>query len=69
MNPTGITATHEPEVNILQISNPSDSNDWFIKVTPQGTVEFGPNYDPDESARIFWAAIEHWLPRCGNCGA
>jgi hypothetical protein len=41
----------------------------LVKIQPDGTLEYGPDYDPDEAARRFWEAMRVHLPtRCGNCG-
>ena len=35
----------------------------IVTVHPDGTVEYGPDYNPDEAARIFWEAIGSHRPR------
>jgi hypothetical protein len=46
-----------------------DGGTPLVKIHPNGTLEYGPNYDPDEAARRFWDAMAHYLPtRCPACG-
>ncbi|MFC8986037.1 hypothetical protein [Streptomyces sp. NPDC057115] len=41
----------------------------MVKIHPNGTLEYGPNYDPNEAARRFWDAMRYHMPtRCSNCG-
>ena len=41
----------------------------LVSIHPDGTLEYGPGYDPDEAARRFWDALRHYMPaRCPNCG-
>lgn len=41
----------------------------MVSIHPDGTLEYGPDYDPDEAARTFWDALRHYLPaHCPNCG-
>lgn len=42
---------------------------WLVKIHPDGTLEYGPGYTPDEAARSFWDAMRIYLPtRCSACG-
>ncbi|MFE0470497.1 hypothetical protein ACFW2V_02625 [Streptomyces sp. NPDC058947] len=41
----------------------------LVKIHPDGTLEYGPDYDPDEAARRFWEATRIHMPtRCANYG-
>jgi hypothetical protein len=41
----------------------------LVKIHPDGTLEYGPNYDPDEAASRFWEAMRFRMPtRCPGCG-
>lgn len=37
----------------------------FVIIRPDGKVEFGDGYNPDEAARAFWTAVSRNVPRCG----
>lgn len=36
----------------------------FVTIRPDGKIEFGEGYNPDEAARAFWAAVSRNVPRC-----
>lgn len=41
----------------------------LVAIHPNGQLEYGPCYTPDEAARQFWNAMRHYMPsRCPNCG-
>lgn len=40
----------------------SNGSDCLVKVRPDGTIEYGPNYKPDESAKAFWEAVAKEFP-------
>jgi hypothetical protein len=41
----------------------------LVTIHPNGTLEYGPGYDPDDAARRFWDAMRYHMPaRCGRCG-
>jgi hypothetical protein len=40
--------------SIMTISNHGRP---LVTISPDGSIEFGPDYKPDEAARIFWSAI------------
>lgn len=51
------------------ISISGDDGVPLVRIHPDGTLEYGPNYTPDEAARTFWDAMRHHLPtRCAACG-
>jgi hypothetical protein len=46
-----------------------DDGTPMVKIHPNGTLEYGPNYDPDEAARRFWDAMRIHMPNeCPACG-
>lgn len=48
---------------------PSDDGTPLVVIHPNGELEYGPGYTPDEAARRFWDAMRHRMPaRCPNCG-
>jgi hypothetical protein len=48
---------------------PSDDGTPLVTIHPNGTLEYGRGYQPDEAARRFWDALRHLAPaRCPNCG-
>jgi hypothetical protein len=41
----------------------------LVSIHPDGTLEYGPGYEPDAAARTFWDALRRYMPaRCPNCG-
>ena len=41
----------------------------LVTIHPDGHLEYGPGYDPDEAARRFWDALQRYMPaRCERCG-
>lgn len=41
----------------------------LVTIHPNGTLEYGPGYDPDDAARRFWDAMRFHMPaRCQACG-
>lgn len=41
----------------------------LAKIYPDGRLEYGAGYDPDDAARAFWEAMRYHMPtRCPNCG-
>jgi len=49
-----LTLTEPLTVYLLQISNNSEP---MVSLKMDGTIEYGPDYTPDEAARIFWEAL------------
>lgn len=47
-------------VNILEIRN--SNNEVLVTLRPDGTLEYGPSYNPDDTAKIFWNAITNHNP-------
>ena len=56
---TAIETINHTEVCTLIIS---DHGDLLVKVYFDGRLEFGPNYTPDKTARIFWEAMAGYAP-------
>lgn len=52
--PEGELTFAEPQVFLIQISNNSEP---LVSLKMDGTIEYGPNYTPDEAARVFWEAL------------
>ncbi|MFG2638546.1 hypothetical protein ACGFX8_32960 [Streptomyces sp. NPDC048362] len=62
----GITLRPPPPPNI---AINGDDGRPLVTIHPNGQLEYGPNYTPDEAARRFWDALRHLAPaRCPNCG-
>lgn len=41
----------------------------LVTINPDGTLDYGPDYNPDEAARIFWDSLRRYMgARCTNCG-
>lgn len=41
----------------------------LVTIHPNGELEYGPSYTPDEAARAFWDALRRLAPaRCPACG-
>ena len=41
----------------------------LVTIHPNGTLEYGLDYTPDEAAQRFWDAMRQLAPaRCRNCG-
>ena len=41
----------------------------LVTIHPNGQLEYGPGYTPDEAAQRFWDALRRLAPaRCPNCG-
>lgn len=38
----------------------------MVSIHPEGRIEYGPDYQPDEAARAFWDAIQRWYPGTGQ---
>lgn len=54
-----------PRITILG----EDNRTPLVTIHPDGTLEYGPGYSPDESARRFWEAMRFHMPaRCEHCG-
>ncbi|MFI0822247.1 hypothetical protein ACH4TX_42260 [Streptomyces sp. NPDC021098] len=61
----------------FQLAGPTPSNivimddgiQPLVTIHPDGTLEYGPGYDPDEAASRFWDALRRCMPgRCPSCG-
>jgi hypothetical protein len=54
-----------PSISILS----EDNRTPLVTIHPNGTLEYGPDYTPDEAAHRFWEAMRHLAPaRCEHCG-
>jgi hypothetical protein len=50
-----ISAAPPPTISI------NDSNGRaLVKIQPDGTIEYGDDYNPDDAAQAFWDAIRRW---------
>ena len=54
-----IAGIYEPP-SMLQING--SHNEMLVAIKQDGTIEYGPNYTPDEAARVFWEAIAGYSP-------
>jgi hypothetical protein len=62
---SGVAVNHPPPTIVIN----GDNGSPLVKIHPDGALEYGPNYDPDEAARRFWDSMRHYLPtRCPGCG-
>lgn len=50
--------THTPPVLAIR----SQPGELIFAVHPDGRLEYGPGYDPDDAARRFWAALAVHMP-------
>ena len=53
-----------PENSLLAISG--SDGEVLVRVHYDGTLEYGPGYEPDVAARTFWEAIAAHVPRAGQ---
>lgn len=37
-----------------------------VAIHPDGRLEYGPDYQPDEAARTFWEAVQRFTPSLGD---
>ncbi|WP_020135025.1 hypothetical protein [Streptomyces sp. 351MFTsu5.1] len=59
-----ITSPPPPNITI----NGTDGQP-LVTIHPDGTLDYGPGYTPDEAARTFWDALRRLMPaRCPACG-
>jgi predicted Zn-ribbon and HTH transcriptional regulator len=57
----------EPSRNIVILGE--DGRTPLVTIHPDGTLEYGPGYTPDEAASRFWDALRRIAPaRCPACG-
>lgn len=41
----------------------------LVTIKPDGTLDYGPDYNPDEAAQIFWDSLRRYMgARCPSCG-
>jgi hypothetical protein len=65
---TSSWAVAEPAAPTIAILG-EDGRTPLVTIHPNGTLEYGPDYTPDEAARAFWDALAgHYPARCPNCG-
>ena len=55
------------ETAAIEINGPDGERMVAVYTTPP-RVEYGPNYTPDEAARIFWDTLAGWGIPCPICG-
>lgn len=64
---TGMTVAQPVAPSIVIPSN--DNTAPLVTIHPDGRLEYGPNYQPDEAATQFWDAVRHRVSvGCPNCG-
>ena len=62
---TGLTVASNIMPNIIEINNPGTNfRTPLVVIKPDGEVEFGEGYMPDEAAKLFWEAIASFSPQC-----
>jgi hypothetical protein len=54
---TAVTGYQPMTINI-----PSTDGSPLVTIHPDGTLTYGPNYQPDEAARTFWEALAAHMP-------
>lgn len=60
----GLTQPAPPDIIIA-----SGDGGPLVTIHPNGELEYGPDYTPDEAARAFWDALRRLAPtRCPACG-
>lgn len=47
----------KPDYLIQIMAWPYENGEMLVGIKPDGQIEYGPNYTPDEAARRFWEAI------------
>lgn len=65
-----------PPSETFQIQQPPDTitingedGQPLVTIHPDGQLDYGPGYTPDEAARRFWDAMRYYMPaRCPSCG-
>ncbi|MEU1592814.1 hypothetical protein ABZ468_08110 [Streptomyces sp. NPDC005708] len=57
--PATITAA---KVTAYTIRIPDQNSQPMVTIHPDGRLEFGEAYEPDEAARAFWEAVERFAP-------
>ena len=50
-----IRAVEPPPMNCLTIHNAQ--SEMIVNIDPEGNVEFGENYTPEEAAEVFWTSL------------
>lgn len=66
---TGTTQVFRLEPQERTVKILGDNGIPLVTLHPDGQLEYGPDYDPDEAARRFWDAMRHYMPaRCERCG-
>jgi hypothetical protein len=44
------------------LSVPASNGRPLVTIHPDGRLEFGEDYQPDEAAQVFWAAVQRFAP-------
>ena len=52
----GVIAAADPTPSTISI-RPIHNRPPLVTIHPDGTLEYGPDYTPDEAARVFWDAM------------
>lgn len=50
-------------VTYYPISIHGKDGERLVAINGDGTLEYGPNYKPDEAAKVFWEAMAHRMPQ------
>jgi len=64
MDPLDITTDGFDEISVKDYVIKIDFKDasGFVKIMPDGSIEFGGDYTPDKAALAFWAAMAAHFP-------
>lgn len=59
-----VTQPSPPDITII-----GEGGQPLVTIHPTGELDYGPDYEPDEAARVFWDALRRLTPaRCPVCG-
>ena len=57
-----LTSVDPHPMRSVKIYRNGDQTDMLVSIALDGTITYGPNYTPDEAAKIFWNAISIHAP-------
>ena len=55
--------TAGPPAALIALEILDHLDEMLVRVFANGTIEYGKRYDPDDAARIFWAAMANYFSR------
>ena len=56
------TAADPHSTRSIVIYRNGDQTDMLVSIALDGTITYGPNYTPNETAKTFWNAISIYAP-------